>query len=330
MTSLLAVDGTALGYRQLFGMPHLTRQDGMDVGGIIGFGNKLHSLQQRFKCTHGIVAFDSSRHTFRRHITDSYKANRTSELTESDLLQFKVMREMSAHLGFRVVMGDHYEADDYVGAYVTQFVQQSKKHTAIAVAPDKDFLQLISARISVFANVKEIDSPVIDRKAVHEKWGIAAHVAADYQAMVGDAIDAIKGGHGLGPVAAAALLQDRTSIHDILLQADSVKRDSWRNILYRNHDALLLARKLTALQTAIPLPDLDCQIKPNPQKLIALCKALEFKSLTKRYANFFKIDLNRIAPDSKWALANSNDSNVSVNTGKSIFQTKSLSGNTRT
>lgn len=78
---LILVDGTAIMFRNYFGMPSLTsRVDGpKEIGGVVGFCNSLINLllpnPPDMQPTI-IVVFDTSGPTFRETIFSGYKAQR--------------------------------------------------------------------------------------------------------------------------------------------------------------------------------------------------------------------------------------------------------------
>jgi DNA polymerase-1 len=108
-----------------------------------------------------------------------------------------------------VLRGDNTEADDLIAGIV-----QAHPNTDVRiVSTDRDFLQLITPRLSVYAPVKKL---VIDESNFFE--AVAPRTSKgdpvlfprerflDYRALIGDPSDNIAGVPGIGPLTAAKLL----------------------------------------------------------------------------------------------------------------------------
>jgi DNA polymerase-1 len=109
-------------------------------------------------------------------------------------------------LPVEIVRGENTEADDLIAG----LVQANKRTNKRIVSTDRDFLQLIDERTSIYAPVKKV---VIDaanfEEAVMPKGCRKMFVRQrylDYRALIGDPSDDLQGVPGVGPVTAVAML----------------------------------------------------------------------------------------------------------------------------
>jgi len=299
MRTFLAIDGTYLSYRNLLGMPPLTRKsDDLPTGAAIGFANKLHSAIVHAQPTHGVCVFDSSRNTFRKYLTNTYKSNREkTQFDESALLQIKMMHDIAAASGLQVVNSGLYEADDVLASCVTAF-----KGKSIILAGDKDMLQLVSKDVSVLVTNAKGEYETRGPDYVKSKWGIDASLAAEYQALTGDGIDNIGGVPKIGTIAAASLLNTYGSIEKILENAFEIKNNGQKKSLAKNITMALHSRRMTRLQTNLfKEADVNQMTFHDPRhSFISILKALEADAAVKRVAKYYHTHPDRVTPNDKW------------------------------
>ncbi len=109
----------------------------------------------------------------------------------------------------------------------------------------------------------------------------------DLLALMGDASDNIKGVPGFGEKTAVALMKNFKNIEEMLKKPDSIAPEAKRRIFLEHADAARLSKELATLDQGVPLTVTLEQLKikePNSEKLTALFKRLEFKTLLKEYA----------------------------------------------
>ena len=75
----------------------------------------------------------------------------------------------------------------------------------VIASADKDFMQLVSARIGLL-NPNDKTGAIWGRAQVLAKTGVEPEQVADWLALMGDAVDNIPGVPGVGPKTAAGLL----------------------------------------------------------------------------------------------------------------------------
>ena len=106
------------------------------------------------------VAFDKSRKTFRTEMFADYKGQRKptpSELSE----QFPLARKVLEAMNIAVLELDNYEADDIIGTFAVHAPQEAD---VIIVTGDRDELQLLSSRTSVYFTKRGISDLKITRR----------------------------------------------------------------------------------------------------------------------------------------------------------------------
>src|SRR4029077_2919789 len=88
----------------------------------------------------------------------------------------------------------------------------------------------------------------------------------------------------------------------LLARASEIKQEKRRQALIENADRARLSKKLVTLDDHVPLdvPLADLAVhEPDYKRLIAFLKAMEFVALTRRVAEFSRIDATEIESASK-------------------------------
>jgi 5'-3' exonuclease len=166
------------------------------------------------RLTRLVVAFDQGRPVRRRGIYPPYQTGREGDPSFMENEQYVLSAigqfiELSADLPLTVLRGTNTEADDLISAAVHQAPEDEVR----IASTDKDFLQLVDERVSIYATVK--------RLVIHTGNFVAAACPRDssdtpvefprgryldYRAASGDASDNLPGIPGVGTLSAARLL----------------------------------------------------------------------------------------------------------------------------
>src|SRR5579864_7686779 len=178
---LYLVDGSGYIFRAYHALPPLTRKsDGLPVGAVAGFCNMLWKLLVDMKAapdapTHLAVVFDHSERTFRNELYAEYKAHRPP--APEDLIpQFPLVREAARAFGVPSLELAGYEADDLIAAY--SCAVRDAGGEAVIVSSDKDLMQLVGDRVSMFDPMKQLR---IGPEQVFEKFGVYPDKVVDLQ-----------------------------------------------------------------------------------------------------------------------------------------------------
>ena len=203
---VLIIDGLNT-FIRVFSVIPTTNDDGIHVGGIVGFLKSIGYTINMIRATRTIVVFDgkggSSR---RRKIYPEYKAKRKTKYRvnrsydfaspedekQNMIMQLQRIVEYLETLPITVLSYDNIEADDTIGYLCRQVLTESQ---ITVMSTDKDFLQLANGRIKIWSPTKK---KMYDESAVLDEYGISSHNLIWYRVLDGDKSDNIKGVKGLG------------------------------------------------------------------------------------------------------------------------------------
>jgi len=287
------IDGSAYIFRAYHALPPLTRKsDGLPVGAVAGFCNMLARYVEgngvsNDAPTHVAVIFDHSSKTFRNDLYDLYKANRPP--APEDLRpQFPLTRDASRAFNLPAIEVEYYEADDIIATLARQAREAGGRVTIIS--SDKDLMQLVGGGVEMFDPMKNLQMGVDE---VEVKFGVRPDRVVDVQALAGDSVDNVPGAPGIGLKTAALLIQEYGDLDTLLARASEIKQPKRRQTLIDNADQIRLSRDLVRLKDDTPLDvtldDLEVR-DPEPEVLLGFLNQMEFRTLTRRLADRFKVE----------------------------------------
>ncbi len=283
---IVIIDGSSLIYRAFYALPQLTNSQKLNTGAVYGFLNMLLKIIEQQQPNYIVVAFDKSRKTFRTELYTEYKAQRKA--TPDELVeQFPLAMQLLAALGITSIELDGFEADDIIGTIAKK--AQVKGLESIIVTGDKDALQLIDDKITVFLTKKGISElKVFDKNALKEEYGLLPEQIPDLKGLMGDSSDNIPGIAGVGGKTALKLLLEYHSVENLLDNSSSIKGKLGEKIS-NNKDIALLSKKLATIEQNIALPFEACDFTINPDivQIEAMLKKLEFKNVMDKVQTLF-------------------------------------------
>ncbi|RUM60907.1 MAG: 5'-3' exonuclease, partial [Persephonella sp.] len=264
-------------YRAFYALPPLTSPKGEPTGAIYGFIRMLSSLIREVNPDYIAVVFDLSKKTFRHKKVKSYKATRqeTPNLLKEQIPKIKEILKL---WGIKVLELEGYEADDIIATLTKKF---KSSYEVLIVSPDKDMIQLVDKNVKLLNPIQNI---IYDIEKVKEKYGIFPNQFVDYQAIVGDSVDNIKGVKGVGKKTAVSLLNQYGSLDEIIKNLDSLK-PKVKEAFEKSIDVLKEAEFLVKLKNDIDLniPIEELEVKNIRWKdLKKVFEELGFKSLLKK------------------------------------------------
>jgi DNA polymerase I len=261
------------------GAPPMRTATGLSTEAVFIFHNMLRKLMAAFKPDYIAAVFESSAPTFRSQQFAEYKANR-SEMPPDLGEQIPYIRRLIETMHIPILEFPGYEADDVIGAIAWR--EPAKPLEVVIVSSDKDMLQLVNKRVFMLNPMK--DDEWYDEAKVEAFMGVKPSQVADLLALKGDSIDNIPGAPGIGDKGARDIIAKFGSVEAALDRAAEVERKMYRESLQNNRSQIQLSKKLTTIETTIPveweLTGLRAQA-PNNTGLKALYKELEFYSLLK-------------------------------------------------
>ncbi|WP_316231880.1 DNA polymerase I [Bradyrhizobium sp. SZCCHNR1051] len=293
------VDGSSYIFRAYHALPPLNRKsDGLQVNAVLGFCNMLWKLLRDMpetdRPTHLAIVFDKSEVTFRNKIYADYKAHRPP--APDDLIpQFALIREAVRAFELPCLEQAGYEADDLIATYARLACERGA--TTTIVSSDKDLMQLVNDCVTMYDTMKDRRIGIAE---VIEKFGVPPEKVVEVQALAGDSTDNVPGVPGIGIKTAAQLITDYGDLEGLLTRAGEIKQPKRREALIENAEKARISRQLVLLDDKValevPLDDLAVH-EPDPRKLIAFLKAMEFTTLTRRVAEYSHIDPADVSAD---------------------------------
>src|SRR3954449_3086840 len=291
------VDGSSYIFRAYHALPPLNRKsDGLQVNAVLGFCNMLWKLLREMppdnQPTHLAIVFDKSEITFRNKLYPDYKAHRPP--APDDLIpQFALIREAVRAFDLPCLEQVGFEADDLIATYVRLACERGA--TATIVSSDKDLMQLVTDCVTMYDTMKDRRIGIPE---VIEKFGVPPEKVVEVQALAGDSTDNVPGVPGIGVKTAAQLIVEYGDLETLLLRAGEIKQPKRRESLIEHAEKARISRQLVLLDDKVdlevPLNELAVH-EPDPRKLIAFLKAMEFSTLTRRVADYAQIDPSDIA-----------------------------------
>ncbi len=279
---LLLIDGSSQMYRAYHAIRSLTGPDGKSTNAVYGFVTMLRKLVADHQPEFLAAAFDLRGPTFRTELASDYKANRAP--MPPDLVeQVPWVHQACEAFGVPVLTSEKFEADDVIGTLTRQAVAAGLD--VVIVTGDKDFFQLVGGPVQVF-NPRE-PGTWYDAAGVEEKMGVRPDQVVDVLALMGDAVDNVKGVPGIGEKGARELIATYGSLDALLERATEVPQKRYRNALSSHAEAARDSRTLVQIHTDAPVtyePEALRYTGPDPQRCFELFSALGFRSLVAEFA----------------------------------------------
>ena len=258
------------------GAPSMRTSAGLPTEAAYIFTNMLRKLLASYQPEYIAAVFESAGPTFREQEFADYKANRPETPPELSV-QIPYVRRLLEAMRIPILAYEGFEADDVIGA-IARRLEQAGIEVAI-VSSDKDLLQLVSERVSMYNPVQE--DLWYDPGKVEEKMGVKPAQVPDLLALKGDAIDNIPGAPGIGDKGARELVLRFGSVERALQQAAEVERRTYRESLQNNAGQILLSKRLATIDTSVPIEFSLESVRTQPPDAAALkqvFKELEFFS----------------------------------------------------
>ncbi len=280
--TVFLIDGSSQMYRAFHAIRGLSAPDGRPTNAVFGFVTMLRKLIADHRPALIAAAFDVRGPTFRNELAADYKANRAPmppDLRE----QVPHVHEACEALGVPVLTQATFEADDVIGTLAAQ-ARVAGFDVAI-VTGDKDFFQLVRDGVSVF-NPRD-PGTWYDAGGVQAKFGVGPEQVIDVLALMGDAVDNVKGVPGIGEKGARELIAAHGSLDALLEHTADVKKKRQRTALEQHADEARRSRELVTIRTDVPVPFEPDKLRyrgPSPDHCFTLFTALGFRTLVPEYA----------------------------------------------
>jgi DNA polymerase-1 len=271
LNSVLIIDGLNA-FLRAFTMINHINPDGHHIGALTGFLKSIGYAIKMLNPTKVVIVFDGvGGSNARRNLFPDYKANRNANrMTNYSIFQSKEEESESINnqmqrliqylqcLPVSVISIEGLEADDIIG-YLTYKLENFGETQEINImSADQDFLQLVTAKTSVYSPTKK---KIYKPKDVLEQFGVTATNYINYKILLGDKSDNVPGVTGLGPVKLVKLFPELlnetlVSLEDIIDKA-ATKIDEnklYLSVVERRHQ-LYINKQLMNLEGDFLSPD---------------------------------------------------------------------------
>jgi DNA polymerase-1 len=279
---LYLIDGSSQMYRAYHAIRGLTGPDGKSTNAVYGFVTMLRKLINDHQPQYIAASFDLAGPTFRSELATDYKANRApmpGDLAE----QIPWVHEACEAMGVPILTSRRYEADDVIGTLASKAAATGFE--VAIVTGDKDFFQLVHDGIKVY-NPKD-DGTWYDAQGVREKLGVTPAQVIDVVALMGDAIDNIKGVPGIGEKGARELIATYGTLEALLAHSGEISNKRYREGLLGHAEDARQSRELARIRTDVPIEfDADAVRYRgfSQQRCFELFSRLGFRSLVMEFA----------------------------------------------
>ena len=261
--SVLLIDGMNLFIRVFSAIP-TTNEDGVHVGGIVGFLRSLAFSINMIRPTRTIVVFDGKGGSNRRRKIFpeykmgrkmSYRLNRAHVSLTRDEEKKMMIRQLNRVVEYleclpiSIMNMENCEADDVIG-YLSKHIYKENKTTIVST--DKDFLQLVDETTRVYSPTKK---KMYDEDKVFEEYGIHPKNFLLFRMFDGDKSDGIPGVNGIGMKTLIKLFpfmatENKHTLDDIYRSSETQKVPLCEKIL-QSKDLLDMNKTLMDLEDGI-------------------------------------------------------------------------------
>ncbi|MDD5318843.1 MAG: DNA polymerase [Candidatus Pacebacteria bacterium] len=312
--TLVLLDSHAILHRAYHALPDFASSKGEPTGALYGLSMLLLKIIGDLKPEYIFACYDLPSPTYRHQAYDGYKSGRKKSdpaLVEQIIKSQKVFEAFN----IPVYSKEGFEADDMLGTIVEKTFKEKKLAEAIGkvfiASGDMDTLQLISdKKVQVYTLKKGIkDTIIYDEEGVKARFGFGPELLPDFKGLRGDPSDNIIGIAGIGEKTATTLITTFGSIEEIykVLKKDKEKikkagiTDRIISLLEAGEEEALFSKMLATIRRDAPI-DVGVPKKRwidgvEKEKVTALFKELEFRSLGERFNQVCKVMNGKNQPE---------------------------------
>jgi DNA polymerase-1 len=281
--TLYLLDISSFIFRAFFAIRGLKTKTGEPTNAVYGVATMLARLAEEAQPEYLAVTYDSKEPSFRKEIYPEYKANRT-EAPDDLVPQFARIEQLITAFEIHSYRESGIEADDLIATLTHRWLKESAAHQVVIVTSDKDLMQLVSDRVTVWDTMS---NKTYSPKEVEEKFSVKPEQIRDYLGIVGDSSDNIPGVPGIGPKGASELLKEFKDLPGILEAAKEgrIPGKKGEALVTHREKAILSAELATVrqdLKLEIPIEALQYHFHVTDQ-CVQLMHELDFHTLVTRW-----------------------------------------------
>ncbi len=280
---IVIIDGNSLVNQAFFATrnANLTNKDGVPTNAVYGFLNMLFKLTDTYDPQYLSVAFDMKGPTFRHQQFDGYKATRKGmppELAQ----QMPILKDLLDAMGISRMELQGFEADDLVGTVAKICAKDGLD--IYLVTGDQDYMQLVNDHTKVVLKGRKGEI-VYTPDMVNEKYGVFPDRIIDLKGLQGDSSDNIPGIPGIGPKKAVALLEQFTTVEEMVEKFEEITNKRIRGLVEEHAQSAIMSKQLATIMVDVPL-DFNLEelkvLPPDKEKVADIFRDLGFASLISR------------------------------------------------
>jgi len=278
--TIYLIDGTAYIHRAFHAIRNLSNSQGLPTNAVFGFTRMLIKLIEDCRPEFAAMLFDAKGPTFRHDMYADYKANRPP-MPDTMAIQIPYIKQVTEGFQLPVIEKPGYEADDLIGTLARR--AEENGFNAVIVSGDKDLVQLISRKVSIYDPMKD---KRIDLQTVKAEFGLEPIQMIDVMGLSGDASDNVPGVPGIGQKTALSLVRTYGSMDRLYEEVDTITRKKQRENLIVFKDQAYLSRDLVTIDTQVPLTMARDDFRlsaPDGDALADLFQILEFRQLQQTF-----------------------------------------------
>ena len=242
------IDGSAYIYRAYHAISPLSNAGGLPTHAAYGFTNILLRVIREKEPELLAIAFDAKGPNFRHEMYEAYKANRPA-MPEDLSCQIPYIKDIVSAYNIASLEKEGVEADDLIAAAAVKFAAAG--HPVVIISGDKDLLQLISDKITLWDPMSD---KLYDVEAVEKKYQVRIDQLTDFFALVGDKSDNVPGVAGIGPKSAETLIREYGDLDGLYANLDAISKPKMREKLAVAKDDAFISRRLITLKEDVELP----------------------------------------------------------------------------
>jgi len=245
--TIFLIDAFAQIYRSFYAMPLMTNSKGEYTNAVFGFARFLLALEKEYSPNFGAVVFDKGKPVDRLKVLPDYKANR-KPMPDELRSQIKNIRQILTAFGYPIIEEENREADDVLAAVAVYY----KDYDVKIISADKDIAQVIDHRVEML--IPGTPSKGLAKRGIQEvidKFNISPSQIVDYLAMLGDASDNIPGLPGVGVKTSAKLLNEYSSINNMLSNPEIIENKKLREKIVKHANLLKMNIKLITFDLSL-------------------------------------------------------------------------------
>lgn len=251
MTAIVLLDCSYLIFRAWHSMkPENFVHNDIHTNAVYGFVIALKTIHKHlidhYDDLSYIACFDTScKNHERSKINKDYKSQRP-QLDERLKPQFHLVMEACKALDIPCLKHNNFEADDIIASLAHKY----RDEKVIIVSPDKDLCQCVTDNIWMYNPSKKHFTKPED---VFEKFGVYPTSMIEYQSIIGDKIDNIKGIPGIGPKSALLILDNVNKEQD----SNDNKIKKLLEKYNSNKELIITNRQLVTLNTNVDIDSFE-------------------------------------------------------------------------